>query len=60
MGSGPSVRTYHGRQAYIDAVVTPLFERLAAPTVPHVKKIWADEDHVIVVGNTRQVSIKHC
>lgn len=47
MGSGPSARTYHGRQAYIDAVVTPLFERLSGPTVPHVRKLWADGDHVI-------------
>ena len=47
-GSGPSAGTYHGRQAYLDAAVTPLFARLAAPTVPHVKNLWADGDHVIV------------
>ncbi len=47
-GSGPGTGTWHGRQAYIDAAVTPLFDRLAAPTVPDVIGIWADGDEVVV------------
>lgn len=47
-GSGPGTGTWHGRQAYIDAAVTPLFKQLAVPTVPDVIGIWADGDEVIV------------
>lgn len=48
MGSGPSVRAYHGKQTYIDEVMKPLRERLSGPVIPHVRKLWADEDYVIV------------
>ena len=26
----------------------PLLDRLAQPVVPHLRELWADEDHVIV------------
>jgi uncharacterized protein len=48
MGSGPSARTYHGRQAYVDAAVTPLTRRLSGHVAPRLRGLWADEDHVIV------------
>ena len=48
MGSGPNARTYYGRQAYIDGSIKPLMERLSGPVVPHIRKLWTDEDHVIV------------
>lgn len=48
MGSGPSARTYHGRQAYVDAAVMPLTRRLSGPVAPRLRGLWADEDHVIV------------
>ena len=47
-GSTAGAGTWHGFQAYIDAAVTPLFDRLAAPTHPELVGLWADGDAVIV------------
>ena len=47
-GTTRGAGTWHGRQAYIDAAVTPLFDRLAAATVPRVIGIWADGNEVVV------------
>ncbi len=47
-GSSPGSGVYRGRQAYLDASVTPLFERLAAPSVPALIGLWAEDDKVIV------------
>ena len=48
MSSGPAARTYHGRQAYVDAAVTRLTRRLSGRVAPRLRGLWADEDHVIV------------
>ncbi len=47
-GSTPGAGEWHGRQAYVDAAVTPLFDRLAAPARPELIGLWADGDQVIV------------
>jgi ketosteroid isomerase-like protein len=47
-GSGPTAGAYKGRQAYIDAAVTPLMQRLIGPVIPRVSHIWAVEDRVII------------
>ncbi len=47
-GSTPGAGEWRGRQAYIDSVVTPLFDRLAAPAWPELTGIWGDGDEVIV------------
>ena len=47
-GSTPGAGEWHGRQAYVDAAVTPLFDRLAAPAHPELIGLWADGDAVIV------------
>ena len=47
-GSTPGAGQWHGRQAYIDAAVTPLFNSLAAPAWPELIGLWADGDQVIV------------
>ena len=48
MGSGRAARTYHGRQAYVDAVMTPLAARLAGLVIPQLHQLWADGDQVII------------
>ncbi len=48
MGSGPAARTYDGRQAYLDAAVTPVTMRLSSGVAPRLRGRWADGDHVIV------------
>ena len=47
-GSTLGAGEWHGRQAYVDAAVTPLFDRLAAPAHPELIGLWADGDAVIV------------
>ncbi len=47
-GSTPGAGEWHGRRAYVDAAVTPLFDRLAAPARPELTGMWADGDEVIV------------
>ncbi len=47
-GSTPGAGTWRGRQAYLDAAVTPLFDRLTAPARPELTGLWADGDEVIV------------
>ena len=48
LGSTPGAGTWRGRQAYLDAAVTPLFDRLAAPARPELTGLWADGDEVVV------------
>lgn len=57
VGSGPSARTYHGRQECVDKTVTPLFERLSVPVTPHVRGLWADGDMVIVRWDSDAVAL---
>ena len=47
-GSTAGAGEWRGRQAYIAAAVSPLFNRLAAPTHPELTGLWADGDQVIV------------
>ncbi|MET0405284.1 MAG: nuclear transport factor 2 family protein [Cystobacter sp.] len=47
-GSGPSARTYHGRDAFLAGAVTPFSRKLATPLRPRVKALWSDGDTVIV------------
>ena len=47
-GSTFGAGQWRGRQSYIDAAVTPLFEKLAAPTQPELIALWAVGDKVIV------------
>ena len=47
-GSTPGAGAWRGHQAYVDAAVTPLFDRLAAPAHPELIGLWADGDEVIV------------
>ncbi len=47
-GSTAGAGEWRGRQAYVDAAVTPLFDRLAAPARPELVGLWADGDEVIV------------
>ena len=47
-GSGPTAGAYRGRQAYVDAAVTPLMQRLEGPVIPQLQHIWAVEDRVII------------
>ena len=47
-GSTAGAGKWHGQQAYIEAAVTPLFHKLAAPTHPELTGVWADGDQVIV------------
>lgn len=47
-GSAPLSKTYTSKQQFVDATVTPLFERLATPFVPIVHKLYAEGDVVIV------------
>ena len=53
MGSGPSARTYRGRQAFLDSAVAPFSARLASPLVPTVRGLWADGDQVIALFDGR-------
>lgn len=47
MGSGPSARTYRGKQRYIEAAVEPLLARLSEPILPHLLELWAVQETVI-------------
>lgn len=47
-GSSALSKTYTSKQQFIDATVTPLFQRLATPFVPKVRTLNADGDVVIV------------
>jgi len=47
-GSTAGSGEWRGRQAYLDDVVSPLFERLAAPTVPERIELLAEGDQVVV------------
>ena len=47
-GSTSGAGMWRGRQAYVDAAVTPLFDRLAVPARPELIGLWADGDEVIV------------
>ena len=47
-GSTPGAGAWRGRQAYLDAAVKPLFDRLAATTEPELIGLWADGDEVVV------------
>ncbi|UAJ10560.1 nuclear transport factor 2 family protein [Polymorphobacter megasporae] len=47
-GTTPGAGEWRGRQEYVDAAVTPLFARLAAPARPELTGIWADGDEVIL------------
>lgn len=48
-GNDPEVaRTYHSRQALLDATSFPLRARLAGPLVPTVRRIWSDGDDVLI------------
>jgi uncharacterized protein len=47
VGSSPMSQTYHGRQAFLDAVVSPFNARMARRLVPSVRGIYADGDIVI-------------
>lgn len=47
-GSTPGAGEWRGRQAYVDAAVTPLFARLAEPARPELIGLWADGGEVVV------------
>lgn len=47
-GSGPVARSYSGRDAFVEESSVPLVSRLATPIVPHVRRIWAEDDTVVV------------
>lgn len=47
-GSGPSARTYRGRDELMEGAVRPLTIRLKTPIRPVSKQIWADGDHIII------------
>ena len=46
-GSSPLSKTYLSKQQFVDATVTPLFQRLATPFVPNVRSLYAEGDVVI-------------
>jgi ketosteroid isomerase-like protein len=48
VGSSPLSKTYHSRQEFIDAVITPFNARMMKPLVPSVRGIFADADMVII------------
>ena len=47
-GSTAGAGEWRGRQAYVDAAVTPLFDRLAVSARPDLIGLWADGDEVII------------
>jgi ketosteroid isomerase-like protein len=47
VGNSAVSRTYHSRQEFLDAVVKPFNDRMAAPLVPTVRGLYADGDTVI-------------
>ena len=47
-GSTAGAGEWHGRQAYIDAAVTPLFNQLAVPTHPELSGLRAYDDQMII------------
>ncbi len=47
-GSTSGAGKWHGREAYLAAAVTPLFDRLAKPTRPELIGLWAERDQVIL------------
>lgn len=49
VGSSPLSKTYHGRQAFLDEVIHPFNARMATPSVPSVRGIYADGEAVITL-----------
>ena len=47
-GSGPSAKTYRGRQAFLDGGYGPIRDRFVSPMKPEVIGLYADGDQVIV------------
>jgi ketosteroid isomerase-like protein len=47
VGNSAVSRTYNSRQEFLDAVVKPFNDRMAAPLVPTVRGLYADGDTVI-------------
>ncbi|AMJ67809.1 nuclear transport factor 2 family protein [Hymenobacter sp. PAMC 26628] len=46
-GSSLLSKTYTSKQQFIDATVTPLFQRLSTPFVPRLQQLYAEGDEVI-------------
>jgi ketosteroid isomerase-like protein len=51
VGRGPIAGTYTSRDAFLEQVIRPMGEKLAAPMIPQIKDIYADGDTVIAVFN---------
>ena len=47
-GWTPGAGQWKGRQAYIDAAVTPLFDKLAATARPELTGLWTEGNEVIM------------
>jgi len=48
-GSSPLSKTYHGKQQFLDEVITPFNKRMAKPLVPTVRGVYADGDMVVIL-----------
>src|ERR1700733_1429072 len=49
VGSSPFSKTYDSRQAFLEEVIQPFNARMATPSVPTVRGIYADGDMVITL-----------
>jgi ketosteroid isomerase-like protein len=49
VGNSPVSKTYHSRQEFLDAVITPFDARLSSRLIPTVRGIYADGDMVIAL-----------
>ena len=49
VGSSPLSKTYHGRQEFLENVITPFNARMMKPLAPSVRGIFADADIVIIL-----------
>lgn len=47
VGNSVAAGTYHGKDAFIDAVIKPFNARLSTPLVPVIHALYADGDMVI-------------
>lgn len=48
IGSTTISGVFHGKQAFLDGAMKPLFARLAEPIKASVRNVFADGDHVIL------------
>ncbi|MEP7456399.1 nuclear transport factor 2 family protein [Phyllobacterium sp. SB3] len=47
-GSGPSADLHQGREVFLERAVRPFASRMSKPVSPVSKKVWAEDDHVII------------